>query len=170
MCRYFHSFQCYKVKVHITVGLICGTVNLGNEVLGSEGETDVAFLKIWTKKMGDASDSRRGFKKLGKFGMTSSLSFLGKKKAILVEPHLVVTCCSYYPDTNLAEQQGIVRPQELRETTGLAPGTMYCSIICTPSSLPEAKWGENLLWHPWLLPTCIAGPDRKRQLENWEPA
>lgn len=101
--------------------------------------------------------------------MTSSLSFLGKKKAILVEPHLVVTCCSYCLDTNLAEQ-GIVRPQELRGRTGLAPGTMYCSIICTPSSLSEAKWGENLLWHSWLLPTCIAGPGRERQLEDWEPA
>lgn len=113
------------------------------------------------------------FRKLGKFGMTFSLSFLGKEKAIQVEPQLVVTCCSYCPDTNLAQQQGIVRPQELWERTGLALQAPRTANICTLSSLPEAKWGENLLWNPWLLPilpTCITGPDTERQLENWEPA
>lgn len=109
------------------------------------------------------------FRKLGKFGMTFSLSFLGMEKAILVEPQLVVTCCSYCPDTDLAQQQGIVRPQELWERTGLALQAPCTANICTLSSLPEAKWGENLLWHPWLLPTCITGPDTEKQLENWEP-
>lgn len=28
-------------------------VNLGNELLGSEGETDVAFLKVSTKRLGE---------------------------------------------------------------------------------------------------------------------
>ncbi|XP_017591059.1 PREDICTED: ATP synthase F(0) complex subunit C3, mitochondrial [Corvus brachyrhynchos] len=45
---------------------------------------------------------------------------------------------------------------------------MYCSNICTLSSLLEAKWGENFLRHPWLLSTRITGPDGERQLENWE--
>lgn len=49
------------MKVHITVGLSRGTVNLGNEVFGSEGETDVAFLKIRTKNLEDVSDSRKGY-------------------------------------------------------------------------------------------------------------
>lgn len=54
MYRYFHSFQGYEVKVHVTVELIHCMVNLGNELLGSEGETDVAFLKIRTKRLGKA--------------------------------------------------------------------------------------------------------------------
>lgn len=54
MCRHFHSFQGYKVKVHVTVDLIHCMMNLGNQLLGSEGETDVAFLKIRTKRLGEA--------------------------------------------------------------------------------------------------------------------
>lgn len=100
--------------------------------------------------------------------MTFSLFFLGKEKAILVEPQLVVTCCSYCPDTNLAQQRGIVGPKELWERTGLALQALCTANICMLSSLPEAKRGENLLWH--VLPTCITGCNMERQLVNWEPA
>lgn len=41
------------MEVHVTVGLIHCMVNLGNELLGSEGETDVAFLKVSTKRLGE---------------------------------------------------------------------------------------------------------------------
>lgn len=54
MCRYFYSFQGYKVKVHVTVDLIHCMVNLGNSLLGSEGETDIALLKKRTKRLGEA--------------------------------------------------------------------------------------------------------------------
>lgn len=75
------------------------SVNLANELLGSEGETDVSFLKKRIKRLREALwFQERFFRKFGKFGMTFSLSFLGKEKAILVEQQLVVTCCSYCPD------------------------------------------------------------------------
>lgn len=41
------------MEVHVTLGLIHCMVNLGNELLGSEGETDVAFLKVSTKRLGE---------------------------------------------------------------------------------------------------------------------
>lgn len=41
------------MKVHVTVDLIHCMMNLGNQLLGSEGEKDVAFLKIRTKRLGE---------------------------------------------------------------------------------------------------------------------
>lgn len=49
-----NSFQGYKVKVHVTAGLIHGYISEPNELLGTEGETDVSFLKIRTKRLGEA--------------------------------------------------------------------------------------------------------------------
>jgi len=123
----------------------------------------LAFLKIRTKWLGD-SVWLQGKSSAGLGNLGWSFPFLSRKgEDHAIEPQLVATCCSYWPGMNLAQQQGAVG-----EKRSSSSGPMYCSNSCTASCSSEAKWGGNLLWQPWLLPTCVTGPVWERQLENWE--
>lgn len=145
-------------------------VNLGNELLGSEGETDVAFLNIRTKRRGNTLRfQEKLLESLEILGWPYLFPFWERRR-----PYWRTTASGHLlfllPWHKRGSAAGSCKATGAvgEDGTG-SSGTMYCSNIGTLSSLPEPKWGENL-WHPWLLPTCITGPDRERQLENWEPA